>query len=185
MLRNRACFLQFGSYLWTRRSDLHKFFYHRCSFGQGSPIEVWKSSGSEVWIRSGVRIHIQIPDPDQILLGGGIRSLTALVWDVVLNRMDWGERRQCFLADTVTCRSSVTWRESTPDSAAACVVSKSTANSSTWEKRDTSAMHSTASTSVRRSAVGVCGIQGGTMTGFTLKHLNGNFYFLHHLQLTE
>jgi len=29
------------------------------------------------------------------------------------------------------------------------------------------------------------GVQGGTMTGFTLEYLNGNFYFLHRLRLME
>ena len=41
------------------------------SLDEKVPVKFWKSSGSEIRIRT--------PDPDQIVLGGGMRSLTALV----------------------------------------------------------------------------------------------------------
>ena len=38
--------------------------------------------GSGVWIWSFYELHIRTPEPDQILLGGGMRSLYALVLDI-------------------------------------------------------------------------------------------------------
>ena len=66
-LRDRAFFPQLVSYLWKKLIGSPWKFYHWYILGQGSP-------GSILEV-----IWIQTPDPDQILLGGGMWSLIALV----------------------------------------------------------------------------------------------------------
>ena len=53
------------------RLHLHENFAANVTLNKKVPVKFWKSSGSQVRIRT--------PDPDQILLGGGMRSLNDLV----------------------------------------------------------------------------------------------------------
>ena len=48
-------FPQFGSCLWKNLSDFHENFITSVTLNKEVPVRFWKSSGSEVWIRS--------PDP--------------------------------------------------------------------------------------------------------------------------
>ena len=63
--------LQFGSYIWTKWSDLHENFTTNVTLNKEVPVKFWKLSGSG--------LHIRTPDPDHILLSGGMQSLTSCV----------------------------------------------------------------------------------------------------------
>ena len=70
-LRDRAFFHNLAYISGESDQIFIKKFYHRCILGQGSPIKV---RGSDT-------------DPDHILLGGRMRSLTALVFvDIITYR---------------------------------------------------------------------------------------------------
>ena len=62
---------QVGSYLWKDCLDLYENFVTNVTLDKEVTVNFYKSSGSEVWIWT--------PDLDQILLGGGMWSLTSLV----------------------------------------------------------------------------------------------------------
>ena len=54
-----------------------KIIMRNATLNSEVPIKFWWSAGSEV--RIGSPDSLRTPDPDQILLGGGMRSVTALV----------------------------------------------------------------------------------------------------------
>ena len=72
-LRDKSFFPQFGSHLCTYWSDLHENFITNVTLDKEVHSKFRNSSGSEV------RIRIRTSDPEQILVDGGMRSLTALV----------------------------------------------------------------------------------------------------------
>jgi len=62
--------------------------YHNCNFEHESPGKIWKSCGCDIWIQS--------LDPNQILLGRGMQSLTSLVLvNTICNSMQSWQRLCC------------------------------------------------------------------------------------------
>ena len=70
------------------KTDLPENFTTDVSVDKEALIKFWKSSGSELWMRT--------PDPYQIFLGGGMWSLTALVNDCVMRSCSYCSAEEMF-----------------------------------------------------------------------------------------